>query len=71
MEHLTHIWPCAHDLAQDLDVPYQTVASWRRRGIPHRRFPEIIRAAAGRGHTLTYEYLTDPQAAAPQPEAAE
>jgi len=60
MKRITHIWPSAKDLAGDLGLPYPTVASWGQRGIPPRRFGEIIEAARRRGFVLTFEQLTAP-----------
>lgn len=59
MKRLEHIWPKIGDLAADIGTPYPTVASWfsADRGIPAARIPELIAAAAARGHTLTYEQL--------------
>lgn len=57
MERLFDIWPTVAALAEALKLPVQTVYSWRSRGIPHRRFPELIAAAKSAGHDLTYEEL--------------
>jgi len=58
MEYIMQIWPRMSDLADDLGLPYQTVASWKRR---NRIAPEndgaIIAAAARRNVVLTYEQL--------------
>lgn len=60
MEQISHIWPAptVPQLAEDLGVPYQTVRSWAARGIPPRRYAQIIAAARRRGHVLTFEELT-------------
>lgn len=55
MERISHIWPTAADLARDLGLPYPTVNSWRRRGIPARRALEIVAAARAKGVTLSVE----------------
>ncbi len=57
MEQLRTIWPTLADMAADLGCPYPTVASWPKRGIPHRRFASIIAAARRRGADLTFEQL--------------
>ena len=57
MDHLLKIWPTIGALASDLGLPYSTVAAWRLRGIPSKRFGQIISAAEARGHSLTYEEL--------------
>lgn len=65
MEKIRHIWPTTADLARDLGLPYPTVGSWARRGIPAGRVPEIVRAARAKGHDLTFEALLgDDEAAA-------
>lgn len=64
MEKLSHIWPKLADLADDLALPYPTVAAWVRRGIPARRFPQIIAAAQAKGHALTWETLLGAASAA-------
>lgn len=57
MEKLLTIWPSISQLAQDLGEPYSTVQCWNVRGVPARRFPQLIQAAKKRGHALTYEEL--------------
>ena len=57
MEHLLTIWPSQKALAADLGVPVPTVGSWAQRGIPARRFMEIIAAAKSRGVLLEFETL--------------
>lgn len=65
MEHFSHIWPKVSDLRDDLEaikgagqVPYQTVAAWKRRGrIPADYDFELIEAAKRRGHKLTLKDL--------------
>lgn len=57
MEKLLTIWPTIKALATDLGEPYQTVASWGQRGVPPRRYAQIIRAAREKGHNLTFEDL--------------
>lgn len=67
------IWPSWARLADDLGVSYQTAYSWSRRGIPPRRFPEILRAAHGCGVELTFDALhgfNAQQRAAPVHDAA-
>ena len=48
-------WPTVADFAADLRLPYQTVSSWRRRGIPPRHAAAIVAAARRRGFALTLE----------------
>lgn len=73
MQMLTDIWPTWAELARDLGVPYPTVGSWAKRGLPPRRIPDIIRAAKARGKDLTFEALMpltqQPRSAPPQPKA--
>lgn len=57
MEHLLTIWPTQKALAEDLGLPAPTVGAWAQRGIPPRRFVEIISAAKRRGHDLSFEQL--------------
>ncbi|ODM47230.1 hypothetical protein A9320_23215 [Ruegeria sp. PBVC088] len=57
MEILLNIWPSISELAKDLGEPYSTVQSWRHRGIPARRYPQLIEVAKRRGADLTYEEL--------------
>ncbi len=64
MEHLERIWPSSAALKADLDavkgadVPYQTVAAWKRRGrVPAEYDLDLIEAAKRRGETLTLEDL--------------
>lgn len=59
MEQLNHIWPKCADLAADLGLPYSTVRSWADRGIPARRYLDIVLAAEARGHTLSFERLDE------------
>lgn len=44
-------------MAADLDLPYTTVQSWGERGIPARRYLDIIGAARKRGYELSFEAL--------------
>ncbi|NEX45205.1 hypothetical protein [Pseudotabrizicola algicola] len=60
MKNLIHIWPTVADLADDLGLPYQTVHSWTARGIPAKRYAEIITAARRKGHALSFEDLAGP-----------
>ncbi len=57
MDNLKIIWPTWGDLAEDLGAPYPTVTSWLRRGIPARRYRDLIRAAEARGAHLTFDDL--------------
>lgn len=57
MEHLLKIWGDLASVSDALDLPYPTVASWNRRGIPPRRYPLIIERAGAHGVTLTFEML--------------
>lgn len=71
MRIVPDIWPTWADLAGDIGCPYPTAHSWMRRGIPYRRFPALIGAAARRGVPLTYEQLAAAATrAAPKDEAA-
>jgi len=45
-------WPSATSFAEEVGVPYQTARFWGRRNyVPAEYFPEVIRAAGGRGFT--------------------
>lgn len=58
MDHIHRIWPTMAELAADLGLPYQTVASWKARGrIPAHYDGEIIEAAKRRGEVITFEQL--------------
>jgi len=58
MEHISHIWPKMAALANDLGLPYQTVAAWKWRGrIPADYDLDLIKAAKKRGHRLTLDQL--------------
>ena len=57
MEQFHLIWPTWSELAGDLDAPYPTVNAWARRGIPHKRFRQIIDAAQGRGVEISHDWL--------------
>jgi len=57
MDEIFEIWPSLADLARDLRLPYPTVASWKQRGVPANRDPDVIAAALDRGHELTYTQL--------------
>lgn len=57
MKHLLEIWGDLSGISDALNLPYPTVTSWKRRGIPLRRFPEIIERARQHGVTLTFEML--------------
>jgi DNA-binding transcriptional regulator YdaS (Cro superfamily) len=70
MEKLLQIWPTAAALAQDLGLPYPTVAAWKERGIPARRAPAIVQAARARGHVLTLDDLLMPAPPSPEEDAA-
>lgn len=63
MERILQIWPTVGLLAEDLGLPYQTVMSWKARGVPPRRFQQIIQAAEKRGSVITFEELTRANAA--------
>jgi hypothetical protein len=52
-------WPSAAALADDLGISVVTVRAWRVRGIPARRWPEIVRAAkARRLRSITFKALS-------------
>ena len=58
MEQIFNIWPTIKDLSRDLGLEYTTVHSWKQRGsIPARYDLDIVRAAAKRGHELSFEDL--------------
>lgn len=57
MQIVPEIWPTWAALADDLGSSYPTVHSWSRRGLPPKRFAEIIQAAARRGVQITFEML--------------
>ena len=58
MEQIFNIWPTIKDLSRDLGLEYTTVHSWKQRGsIPARYDLDIVRAAAKRGHVLSFEDL--------------
>ena len=58
MEQIFNIWPTIKDLSRDLGLEYTTVHSWKQRGsIPARYDLDIARAAAKRGHALSFEDL--------------
>jgi hypothetical protein len=57
MQRLLHIWPTIAALATDLGLPYPTVAAWVHRGIPARRYGQIIAAAKAAGHLLSFDDL--------------
>jgi hypothetical protein len=71
MERLSHIWPTIASLADALGLPYPTVASWVSRGIPPRRYAQIIAAARAAGHSLSFEDLAGAALSAPAPDPAE
>ena len=68
MDRLLTIWPTVNDVAEALKLPYQTVAAWKRRGVPPRRVPEIIRCAKAEGHDLSFEDLIGDDDGATQPQ---
>lgn len=70
MQIVPAIWPTWAALADDLGCAYPTVHAWSHRGIPPRRFGEIIRAATARGASLSYEALAANAAAGTQEDAA-
>lgn len=74
MQIVPEIWPSWAALANDLGVSYPTAHSWSHRGLPPKRFGEIIKAARARGAHLTFEMLSMPladQLPLPPQEAAE
>jgi hypothetical protein len=55
---ISGVWRFMSELADDLGVPYTTVASWKQRGrIPAKYDFQIIRAAKARGTEITLEQL--------------
>jgi len=60
MQKLLTIWPSMAALALDLGLPYPTVSAWNQRGIPRRRYRQIIAAARMRGQIITADDLLDP-----------
>lgn len=71
MQIVPDIWPKWAALAEDLGCSYPTVHAWSHRGIPPKRFGEIIQAAARRGVLLTFEMLSgaQPVTTAPLPDS--
>ena len=55
------------EIAAEIGVDDTTVSTWRRRGIPARRWPALVELASRKGKPVTFETL----AALPRPEAAE
>jgi len=48
------LWPSISAMADDLGRGYDTVLAWRsRKRIPEDAWPDVIDAAAKRGHTIT------------------
>lgn len=60
MQKLLTIWPSMAALAVDLGLPYPTVSAWNHRGIPRRRYRQIIAAAKARGQVISADDLLDP-----------
>lgn len=60
-------------VARDLNVPKTTVHTWRRRGIPARKWPELLAlpgaktAAIDANALLNPDDYTRPDAPAPEP----
>lgn len=63
MDEIFDIWPSVADFARDLGVAPSTAGSWRVRGIPPGRDPQVIEAARKRGRALTFEELHAARAA--------
>lgn len=57
MDNLLKIFGTQKAMAEALDLPASTVGAWAQRGIPPRRYPQIILAAGARGVDLRYEHL--------------
>lgn len=57
MEKLLTIWPSVAALATDLGLSYPTVHSWTHRGVPRKRYRQIIQAAASRGAKVSADDL--------------
>jgi len=57
MDDLQKIWPTWSALADDLGLPYTTVQSWGARGVPPKRYFQVIEAAENRGHDLSFAQL--------------
>lgn len=61
MQKLLSIWPTMAALSTALGVPYPTVQSWARRGIPRNRYRQIISAAKAVGFEVTADDLLPPE----------
>jgi len=61
IDQIIELWPSMADLGRDLDLPYSTVAAWKRRGsIPVNYWRDLIAAAHGRGFAaVTSEMLIE------------
>lgn len=47
-------WPSVADFARETDQPYERAKQWRARdSIPPEHWPQVILAAAGRGHLVS------------------
>lgn len=57
MRIVPNIWPTWAALSEAIGVPYPTVHAWTHRGIPPRRFADIIAAARKIGVDLTFDDL--------------
>jgi len=57
MKRLIEIWGTISGVAEALGRPYPTVQSWCHRGVPAKRFLEIIKAAEAAGYVVTLEHL--------------
>lgn len=68
MQRLLQIWPSLAAIAEALQLPYPTVASWQQRGVPPRRYASIIAAARAAGSVLTFEELAGTDSATPTPD---
>lgn len=53
MDEIFKLWPSLAQMASDLGLKYQTVASWRQRGIPAKHDYKVVAAAKLNGKEVT------------------
>ena len=52
MERLIELWGSLQGIADALELPYPTVASWNARGVPAKQFRRIVETARAHGHEV-------------------
>lgn len=58
LDDIFQAWPTLVEMANDLEMPYQTVAKWKQRErIPSESWGSVVAALKRRGHTLTFEQI--------------